>query len=508
MDWMIFAASRPLKWTWAALWALAAAGCAVGPDYQRPSPPPGVDAPVFKESGIWTPASPAVAAAGGAWWRAYGDPQLDALVEQANQANQTLAQAQAQYRQARAALQGARAAFYPTAGINISGQRARSITDDVPSLGNNHTWSLQASWEPDLWGGVRRGVEAAGDNAQAQAANLAAAQLTVQAEVVDDYIQLRLDDAQLALYASAIADYQKSLALTQAQHRAGVATGGDVALAQNTLAVAQADAVDLDLTRRQLEHALAVLLGKTPSDFSLPAASLQTRLPATPPGLPSQLLERRPDIAAAERQVAGANAQIGVAQAAYYPNLTLSASGGYQGNGFGPWFLAPGRVWALGAALAETLFDGGARSAQVEQARAALDEAAATYRQTVLSAFQDVEDNLAALGDLARERAAQEEAARAAHVSAQIYLAQYRAGTTPYTSVVTAQTAALSADRTVLQLRASQFAASVALIKAIGGGWNESQLSADGAEGASPLPADAACAASAPASAAFESSSE
>ena len=471
----------------AVLLALGAAGCAVGPDYQRPAPPPGVDAPAFKESGMWTSASPAVAAADSAWWQAYGDPQLDALVEQANQASPTLAQAQAQYQQAQALLQGARAAFYPTVGINISGQRARSITNSVSSLGNSHAWSLQASWEPDLWGGVRRSVEAAGDSAQASAADLAAARLTVQAAVVNGYIQLRLDDEQQALYASTIEGYQKALALTQAQHHAGVVTGADVALAQNTLAAAQAEAIDLDLTRRQLEHALAVLLGKTPSDFSLPVAPLTAKLSAPPPGLPSQLLERRPDIAAAERRVAAANAQIGVAQAAYFPNLTLGASGGYQGSGFGPWFLTPGRIWALGAALAETLFDGGARSARVAQARAALDEAAATYRQTVLGGFQEVEDNLAALGDLAHERAAQNEAARAAHVSAQVYLAQYRAGTTSYTSVVTAQAAALTADRAVLQLRARQFAASVALIKAVGGGWDASQLAAVAGSSASPL---------------------
>jgi NodT family efflux transporter outer membrane factor (OMF) lipoprotein len=259
-----------------------------------------------------------------------------------------------------------------------------------------------------------------------------------------------------------------------------------VALAENQLASARAEAVDLDLTRRQLEHALAVLLGKTPAKFALPAlspkVSLPATLPATPAGLPSQLLERRPDIAGAERRVAAANAQIGVAQAAYYPNLTLNASGGYQGSGFGPWFSTPGRVWALGAALAGTLFDGGARNAPVEQDRAALDAAAATYRQTAPGGFQEVEDNLAALGDLARERALQEEAARAAHVAEQSLLAQYRAGTTLYTAVVTAQEQALTADRTVLQLRAREFAASVALIKAVGGGWDASQLPAPDAQ--------------------------
>jgi NodT family efflux transporter outer membrane factor (OMF) lipoprotein len=222
-----------------------------------------------------------------------------------------------------------------------------------------------------------------------------------------------------------------------------------------------------------------VLLGQAPAAFTLEPAPLAAALPPTPVGLPAQVVERRPDIAAAERRVAAANAQIGVAKAAYFPNLTLNASGGYQGPGFGPWFLTPGRVWALGAALAGTLFDGGARGAQVEQARASFDAAAASYRQTVLGGFQEVEDNLAALGDLARELAAQQEAARAAHQSEQVFLAQYRAGTTPFLSVITAQAQALTADRAVLQLQARQFAASVALIKAIGGGWDESRLAQD-----------------------------
>ncbi|MCL1960713.1 MAG: efflux transporter outer membrane subunit [Desulfovibrionaceae bacterium] len=455
------------------------AGCAAGPDYALPAPPPGADLPAFKESSLWQPAMPGQAgseagAPGSAWWKAYGDPALDALVEQANQANQSLRQAEAQYRQAQALVQGARASFFPTVGLAASAGRGRSISDGVAAEGNSHAWSLQASWEPDLWGSVRRSVEAAGDNAAASAFDLAAARLAVQAAVVNGYLQLRLADAQKALYADTIAGYQKALALTQAQQRAGVATRADVALAQSTLAAAQAQAVDVDLTRRQLEHALAVLLGQAPAAFTLEPAPLAAALPLTPPGLPSELLQRRPDIAAAERRAAAANASIGVAQAAWFPSLTLSASGGYQGSGFGPWFLTPDRVWALGAALAATLFDGGARSAQVEHARAGFDAAAANYRQTVLAGFQEVEDNLAALGDLAQEEIAQQEAARAAHVAEQVLLAQYRAGTTIYSAVIAAQTQALAADRALLQVRGRQFAASVALIKAAGGGWDAS----------------------------------
>ncbi|MDR2238999.1 MAG: efflux transporter outer membrane subunit [Zoogloeaceae bacterium] len=467
---------RPAALAPTVLLATVMAGCAVGPDYQRPALPPGVDAPAFKESGLWTPAAPAQAAADEDWWKAFSDADLNALVAQANAANQSLQQAEAQYRQAKALVQGAQAAFYPTVGLGASINRERSIANGASSVNNTHAWSLQAAWEPDLWGGVRRRVEAASESAQASAADLAAARLAVQAEVVNNYLQLRLLDLQKDLYARTIEGYQKSLALTQAQYRVGVVTRSDVALARNTLAAAQAQAIDLDLARRQTEHALAVLLGQAPAAFSLAPAPLVVTLPATPTGLPSQLLERRPDIAAAERRVAAANAGIGVAQAAYFPNLTLSAGGGYQGLGFGPWFSAPGRVWALGAALAGLLFDGGAREAQVTAARAGFDAAAAAYRQTVLSAFQEVEDNLAALGELEQEQAAQDEAARAAHESLQVLLAQYRAGTVPYTSVITAQSLALTADRATLQLQGRQFAASVALIKALGGGWDALRL--------------------------------
>ncbi len=448
------------------------AGCTVGPDYVRPAPPPGTEQAAFKESGLWRPATPATSDSGTAWWMAFGDRELDALVDEANRSNQTVQQAEAQYREAQALVQGARAAFFPTVGLGASVQRARTQSNGAPVMGDTHGWSLQASWEPDLWGGVRRRTESALASAEASASDLAAARLAVQAAVVNNYLQLRLADEQKALFARTIEGYQKSLALTQAQYRAGVVTASDVALARNTLASAQAQAVDVDLTRRQIEHALAVLLGRAPAAFAIQPAPLAATLPQTPVGVPSVLLERRPDVAAAERRVAAANAKIGVAVAAWYPNLTLGASGGYQGLGLGPWFSTPERVWALGASLAATLFDGGARSAQVSQARAAFDAAAANYRQTVLAGFQEVEDNLAALSDLETERQAQAEAARSARESERVLLAQYRAGTTNYTSVITSQSLALSADRAVLQVQGRQFAASIALIKALGGGWS------------------------------------
>ena len=471
--------SRNPRWPLSALAlsaTLALAACAVGPDYKRPAPPPGTDL-AFKEMGdAWKQATPGTMDASGAWWKLFGDAQLDALVDEANQANQTLKQAQAQYAQAQALVQGAQSAWFPTVGISASGQRARTISNGVSSLGDGHAWSLNASWEPDFWGRVSRQVEAAGDNAQASAADLAAARLTVQAAVVNNYVQLRLADRQKALFATTLEGYRKSLGITQSQFRAGIVTRSDVALAQATLSAAEAQAVDVDLTRRQLEHALAVLLGKTPAGFTLAPAQMVIGTPVIPPLLPSTLLERRPDIAGAERRVAAANANIGVAEAAWYPNLTLGSSGGYQGPGFGNWFSTPGRVWALGATLAGTLFDGGLRKAQNAQARAAFDAAAASYRQTVLGGFQEVEDNLAALNDLASERTSQEAAVKASQDAERVALSQYRAGTATYLSVVTAQALALTNERTALQLEGRQVAASVALIKAIGGGWDASQL--------------------------------
>ncbi|HEY0201359.1 MAG TPA: efflux transporter outer membrane subunit [Burkholderiaceae bacterium] len=461
----------------AGLSTMLLSACAAGPDYVLPTVPVNAAAlSAYKEDGAWRTAQPAAVDAGAPWWSWYGDPQLTALVEQANQANQTLLRAEAQYRQAQAAVQGAAAAYYPTLSGNASGQRGQAKNSNgVSTLGDSHAWALQAAWEPDLWGRVSRSVEGAQDTAQATQADLAAAQLGIQATVVNNYIQLRLIDQQKTLYARTLEGYRKSLQLTQAQYRSGVAMRSDVALAQSTLATAEAQAIDIELTRRQLEHALAVLLGKTPAEFSLPSASLAVRLPTLPLGLPSELLQRRPDVAGAERRVASANAQIGVAEAAWFPHFTLSASGGFSGAGLTSWAATPDKVWALGFALAGTLFDGGLRSSQTAQARAAFDVAAANYRQTVLGGFQEVEDNLAALNELAQERAAQDRAVVAARDSERVLLSQYRAGTTTYLSVITAQNLALTAERTALQLQAREYAASVALVKAVGGGWNAAQ---------------------------------
>ncbi|WP_084461559.1 efflux transporter outer membrane subunit [Curvibacter gracilis] len=459
----------------AALAAFALTACAVGPDYERPQAPSGVQAAGFKESAGWKVAAPAQVDASQAWWQAYGDETLNRLVAQANEANQTLAQAAAQYRQATALVGAAAAAGQPTLGVSSTTSRVRSNTGGALYEGYTHSALLQSAWEPDVWGKVGRSTEAARANAEASGADLAAARLSVQALVVNDYLQLRLADAALATYQATLQAYEKALQLTQSQHRSGVATQADVALAESTLQAARAQATDVQLSRRQLEHALAVLLGKTPAEFSIPASPeaqcALPGLPGIPAVLPSALLERRPDIAGAERRVAAANANIGVAAAAWYPALNLTGSAGSSGSGVGNWLAAPYRIWAVGAQVAATLYDGGLRSAQDKQARAAFDAAAAAYRQTVLAGFQEVEDNLAALDQLARERVQQEAALAAARTAERIVTRQYEAGTAPYASVITAQALALNSERAALQLQGRQLTASVTLIKALGGGW-------------------------------------
>lgn len=444
------------------------AACAVGPDYVRPDMP--LPAHYKEAAPGWKIADPADHAPRGAWWTVYADPELDRLVAALNANNQTLQVALANYRQARAAAQEARAGFFPTVGATAS--TSRKQTGGNQAVTNGHVFSLDASWEPDLWGQVRRTVEASDASTQASAASLAAAQLSAQAELVQDYLQLRVTERQRQLSADTIAAYSQSLTLTRNQFDAGLVTRADVAQALAQLKTVEAQAIDYDLSRRQLEHAIAILVGKAPADFDLSATATLPALPATPAELPSSLLERRPDIAAAERAVAAANATIGVRQSAYFPALTLSASGGFSAAGFASWFNTPARVWSLGAGLAETLFDAGARSARVEQARAAYDASAAQYRQTVLSGLQEVEDNLAALTLLAEEALRQQEAVAAAREAERLALNEYRAGTADFTTVATAQASRRQSEITALQLEGRRYSASVLLIKALGGGWN------------------------------------
>ncbi len=462
---------RPLLVALAASAMLSA--CAVGPDYVRPALP--VPA-AYKESGDWKPAEPQAAASGLAWWQAYGDATLNELMTDAQAANQTLRQAEAAWRQAGALADADRAGLFPALGLDASVARARTHGTGVVRSGDANALGLAASWEPDLWGSVRRTIESGNAGALASADDLAAARLSIQTTLAQDYLQLRIADQQRDLVDATVAAYAQALKLTRAQHGAGVALRSDVALAESQLAQAQAAAVDLEATRAQLEHAIAVLTGRAPAQFSLaraPAAQpLALRPPANPAGLPSELLEHRPDIAGAERRAAAANANIGVAKAAYFPQLTLSANGGFSAATLGNLFDTPSRVWSLGAALAQTIFDGGLHRARTAQAEAAYDVAVAQYKQTVLGAFQQVEDELALLRLLDQETTLQNQAVRSSQLAEQLALNQYRAGSASYLSVVTAQTLSLANQRSAVQLRGRLLAASISLVAATGGGWS------------------------------------
>lgn len=463
----------PSRSTSTALAAVALlAACAAGPDYVRPT----LDVPAaYKEAGSWKTAEPQAADSRQPWWEAYRDPVLNGLMQDAERANQNIRLAEAQYRQAQALADAARSGLYPNVGANVGAQRALTNSTGIKE-GDVYSVGLSASWVPDLWGSVRRSIESGDASAQASADDLAGAHLSIQTALAQDYLQLRITDQQRALYAATTAAYARALKLTRAQRAAGIAFASDVALAESQLTSAQAQAVDLDASRAQLEHAIAILTGRTPAQFSLaPASDAQpfaVELPATPTGLPSQLLERRPDIAGAERRAAAANANIGVARAAYYPNLVLSAGGGFSSGAFGSLFDTPSRVWSLGAALAQTVFDGGLRRAHDAQAVAAYDASVAQYKLTVLTGFQQVEDNLATLQVLDREAEFQAQAVQAGQTAERLALSQYRAGTATYLAVVTAQTLSLTNQRTAVQLRGRQLAASVSLIAATGGGWN------------------------------------
>lgn len=446
----------------------------------------------YKEAGHWKPAQPSDNVPRGNWWEIYRDPELNALMAQLDAANPSIQVAEAQYRQARALAQQARSAFFPTIGASASttrsgGRGGVSSNNGVSAGGvsNSYNLSLDASWEPDLWGSIRRSVEAGNAGAAASEASLANARLSAQSELAQDYFQLRVTDQIQALLDQTVSDYEKSLQLTKNQYAVGVAQRSDVLQAQTQLQSAQAAAVDNRVTRAQFEHAIAVLIGKPPASFTLAPAPLRAVLPDIPVGLPSELLERRPDIAAAERLVAQANAKIGVAEAAFFPTLTLSAAGGFQSNSFANWLTLPSRVWSIGPQLAATLFDAGLRRAQTQQAVAAYDQQVATYRQTVLGAFQEVEDNLAALNYLAREAVLQNDAVASAKETVGLVLNQYKAGTVSYLNVVVAQATAYTNERTALQVMGRQFSASVLLVAALGGGWDAAKdMQGDG--GAAP----------------------
>jgi NodT family efflux transporter outer membrane factor (OMF) lipoprotein len=457
-------------------------GCTVGPDYVKPKMPA---PPAFKENEGWKVAQPREEVSRGAWWEVFHDPQLNELESQVSISNQNLAVAEAQYREALALVQSARAAYFPTvtAGPSVSNSRASSTyATFAKAPGSNppvpdYLLSGTISWELDIWGKVRRSVEASKASAQASAGTLESTRLSAQAQLAQDYFQMRALDAQKKLLDKTVADYQVFLQLTKNRYAAGIASRSDVLQAETQLKGAQAQAVDTEVQRAQYEHAIAMLMGKAPSELSIPPMPLEGEPPGIPSGVPSELLERRPDIAAAERQAAAANAQIGVAIAAYYPTITLSASGGFQASDVANWFLWPSRLWTLGpAALTETIFDGGLRGAQTAQARAAYDANVATYRQTVLTAFQQVEDNLAALRILEQEGTIQDETVKAARESVDVTINRYKAGTAAALDVIVVQAIALNDETTAVNVLGRRMTAAVLLVEALGGGWNVSDL--------------------------------
>ena len=455
--------------------ALAVGGCAVGPDYQRPTAP---DVSQFKEAQGWAPAAPADALARGPWWQLFGDPVLDQLAARVEVSNQNVAAAVAAYAQARALVRQQRASLFPSVTLNGGANRSHSSSGSSGSgsssggrTGNSFDVSIGASWEPDVWGRLGRAVESSSASAQASEADLASARLSAQGELAANYLTLRQLDAQKALLDTTLAGYRRTLEITQNRYAAGIAAKTDVLQAQTQLANAQADDAGLVRQRAQLEHAIAVLVGQAPGNFSLAPTAWSPSVPDVPVGVPSGLLQRRPDIAAAERAVAVANAQIGIARAAYYPSLPLGASYGFGASRMADLFSASASVWSLGLSAAQTLFDAGATRARVEGSEAAHAQAVARYRQTVLTAFQDVEDQLAATRVLLAQQDLRRQASEAADQVEQQVLNRYRSGQVVYTEVITAQATALSARRALVQAMADRQTTAVALIQSLGGGW-------------------------------------
>ena len=469
--------------------ALLVQGCNVGPKYNRPSAPvPGA----FKEMTPddlqklgWKTAEPQDAALHGKWWEIFGDQQLNALEDQVNISNQNVAAAFASFMAARAVVRQARAQYFPTltVGPGITKEHSSGTSGGFTSGSglSGRTFTLyafpfDASWTPDLWGRVRNTVKANVASAQTSAADLENTRLTAQAELAVDYFELRSQDALKQLLDSTVDAYEHSLELTKALYETGIDSDEAVAQAETQLEAARAQDTGVGVLRAQFEHAIALLVGQSASTFSIPVQPLKTPPPPIPFGVPSELLERRPDIAAAERDMARANAQIGVSRAAYFPTLTLAASAGFQSTNASSWFTWPSRIWAVGPTLSETVFDAGLRRATVEQNRALYDQAVATYRNTVLTAFQQVEDNLASLRILSQEIQQQDGAVKSAQRNLGLAVDRYRLGIDPYLNVITAQTTLLSNQQTAVTLRQQQMVASVQLVEALGGGWDANRL--------------------------------
>lgn len=482
-----------ITWRMAAglLLGVGAVGCSVGPDYVQPTIDVGEQ---YKSAPGWVPASPSAPSLSDHWWESFQDPRLNQLMSTLNQGNLSIVQARAQYRQALTFVRSANASLYPTVGLNADVTRSDTpvllpgtsavVGDFAPYT--QYGTGFGVAWEIDLWGGVSRSIEAAKASAVASAADLAGVRLSSQAALASAYFQLRVLDVQAQLLDRTVKAYQRSLQMTQNLQAAGLSDKTDVAVARTQYESTRAQLIGLRWQRAQLENAIAVLLGQAPSSFTLVVVDdFKPKLPQTPVGLPSTLLQRRPDIASAERRTAAANAQIGVATSAWFPDLTISANAGFQSRQFAQWFSAPAQFWALGPALALAIFDGGRRSAQVDQARAAFDAQAAAYRLTVLRALQEVEDSLAQLSVLAQEQTVQRLAVEAALSSLRMRQNQYKEGLVDYLSVALLETSALNNQRTEISIMGNRLAASVKLVAALGGGWSTEQL----ANASNPVPA-------------------
>ncbi|HVC29584.1 MAG TPA: efflux transporter outer membrane subunit [Steroidobacteraceae bacterium] len=473
---------RPHTALIAAACALALSACAVGPHYHRPAAPP---APVFKEGKGWTPATPAQIRSED-WWSIYHDPVLSSLEQQVAISNQNLKAAVAAYYAAREAMGVTRGSLFPsiTAGgtgtrSGGSASRTQVVGGFLPSSATSRTIydaSANGSWDLDIWGRIRRELQSNAAKAQASAADVAAARLSAQASVAQDYFELRAAEQELRLLRTAVQDYKVSAQIAQNRVNAGVTTLADVYTARTQLENTVAQQNTVALTRAKLEHAIAVLIGRAPAELTLAHGQLAAAVPVVPAGLPSQLLLRRPDIAAAERNLESANAQIGVAESAWFPSVTLSGSYGYASSGLATLIRASNSVWSFGPSIAESLFNGGATVAQTREARALYDSSVATYRQTVLSAFQQVEDDLATLRYLQTQYAQERQALADAQRSEALSLNQYKAGVADYATVLTAQTARLNTEINVLSIQNQRLVASVDLVDALGGGWDSAQL--------------------------------
>ena len=461
--------------------ALAFAGCST--TVRRDEAPTSPTSAAFKEAPAgWTQAAPADTLDRGSWWTLFNDPALNALVERVEVSNQNVAAAAAAYAQAQALVREQRASLFPNLGLTGSatrsgggsGSTSASASGSGGSAASRYSLGLSGSWEPDVWGRLQGGVNAAGARAQASAADLAAARLAAQGELATDYFSLRESDAEAAMLRTTIAGYEQSARITKNRYDAGIVPRSDLLQAQTQLSNARAELAGLQRTRAQLEHAMAVLVGEAPANFSVAVVDWKwPALPAVPGIVPSELLQRRPDIAAAERRVAAANASIGVARAAFFPSFGLSGSYGLGAAKLGDLFSASAVAWSLGLSVAQTIFDAGARSAQVDEAKAAWEQSVAQYRQTVLGAFQDVEDQLAAARVLEQQEGLRREASQAADQTEQQVLNRYNAGQISYSDVVAAQVTALNARRSLAQVVADRQTAAIALIRALGGGWKQ-----------------------------------